>query len=170
MVVIGALRWGRGRADSFVRAVFGLDCSSGACFAPDSDPADNAAVDSAAGAGAGGGVATAAAVAAGDADGGGVPGTAMIARSTDRSSFGIRETTTTDNEAIVANARPGPNQPDFSHDRQPDATGFTAGRASASRACARMRASLAADGCSACAACAWYSALRRASAGSEEGS
>jgi hypothetical protein len=183
MVVIGALSWGMGRAGSFVRASFGCDGLSGACFAPDADVADDAA-DSAEGAGGAGacigaGVATDAAGTcaapdatgvAGDTDGGGVLGASVIARSTDRSSFGIRETTTTDSAATVANARPGPNQLDFSHDRQPDSAGFAGRRVTASRASARMRASLAADGCSVCAACAWYSAARRASAGSDEGS
>jgi hypothetical protein len=90
MVVLGALRCGRGRAASFVRASVAFDGPSGACFAPDSDVADDAAADSAEGAGAciGAGVATDAAGATGD--GGAVPGASVIARSTDMSSYGIR--------------------------------------------------------------------------------
>ncbi|MBP8296951.1 MAG: hypothetical protein KAX84_12635 [Burkholderiales bacterium] len=70
----------------------------------------------------------------------------MTARSTDMSSFGISDTTTTDSEAIVANANPGPNQLDPSHVLHPLAAGFAAPRAgasrtTASRASARIRAS-----------------------------
>jgi hypothetical protein len=168
MGIIGALRCGRRRAGSFDRASFPFDCPSEACFALESVDADDAAVDAAENPDdcAGAEVATDARDAAGDS--GDKLGAAVISRSTDRSSFGIRETITTDSEATVANARPGPNQLDFSHDFQPDATGFVAGRATATRPSARMRVSHSADGCSASAMCAWYNALRRASDGSDE--
>ncbi|MBK9608123.1 MAG: hypothetical protein IPO58_17415 [Betaproteobacteria bacterium] len=99
----------------------------------------------------------------------------MTARSTDMSSFGISDTTTTDSEAIVANANPGPNQLDPSHDLHPLAAGFADVRtgdslATASRASARIRASASADGRSALAMCTWYSAARRSSSWAEAGS
>ena len=83
--------------------------------------------------------------AAGGADANGAvagePGIAT-SRSTDISSFGNSATITTDNEASVANARPGPNQLAPSHERQP-----VAGRSAAPRASVRIRASAAAEGC-----------------------